>query len=351
MSGTMTDVFSGDAFSSVTLTTLVNERYPYVPTFLRDLGLAPAQGMLTLDAAFEEATGSIRMLSAIPRGAPPSQAGHPKGTVRKLPSYHFSREVEINADELLGIRARGSMNPQTLQNLIIERVDGPVGLKTEWAMTLEHMLLGMIDGIVYDADNTTVLYDFFNFFGVSRPAALNLSFSTGGADTNAIGVGVMQMKRSMVQALNGMPTNGAQLVILAGDNYFDSLVGSKEYSTSKRNGAMGNQDAADRIVETTPYSAVVYGGALWVNYRGSDDGSMVAVPTNEARAFLRGVPGLFQTLYAPADTFETVSAIGLPLYLLNNPERQTSKRAVFELQSNPLVACLRPLSLRRLTKS
>ena len=350
MSGTMTDIFSGDAFSSVTLTTLVNERYPYVPTFLRDLGLAPAQGMLTLDAAFEESTGSIRMLSAIPRGAPPSQAAHPKGMIRKLPSYHFSREVEINADELLAARARGTMNPQTLQNLIIERVDGPVGLKTEWAMTLEHMLLGMIDGVVWDADNTTKLYDFFTFFGVSRPAAVNIAFSGSGTDTAAINLAMIAMKRDMVKALNGMPTNGAQLVILCGDNYFDALVGSKEYVATKKIGATGNQDAAERIVETTPYAAVVYAGALWVNYRGSDD-STVQVPTDEARAFLRGVPGLFQTLYAPADTFETVSAIGLPLYLLNNPERQTSKRAVFELQSNPLVACTRPLSLRRLTKS
>jgi hypothetical protein len=35
--------------------------------------------------------------------------------------------------------------------------------------------------------------------------------------------------------------------------------------------------------------------------------------------------------------------------MLQRPERQTSSRRVFEIQSNPLVAVLRPRSLIRLT--
>ena len=95
-------------------------------------------------------------------------------------------------------------------------------------------------------------------------------------------------------------------------------------------------------------SSLQYASTTWVNYRGSDD-SLVAVPTNEARVFMAGVPGLFQTYFSPADTFETISEIGIPLYLLQRPEAQTSSRRVFELQSNPLVMCLRPQSLIRLT--
>jgi hypothetical protein len=225
-----------------------------------------------------------------------------------------------------------------------------VGLKVEWKLTLEHMLLGAIDGVVYDADNTTVLYDYFDWMGVVRPAPLVLNITGQTAETGEYEKFAMALRRAMILALTGMAFAGGQVVLLCGDNFFDALITSKELKAAKKNGAMGNQDAALKIAENSPYSAFAYAGIIWVNYRGTAD-SAVAVPTEEARAFMLGVPGLFQTLFAPADTFDTVGAEGLPLYLLNLPERQTSKRFTAELQSNPLIACLRPLSLRRITKS
>lgn len=350
MSGTMMDIFGGDAFSSVTLTTEVNRNFPYIPTFLRDLGIAPAQGMVTLDAAFESETGGIRLMSAIPRGAPPSQHGRTASSMRPLRAYHFSREVEVNADELLALRARGTLTPESAQGLMLQRTDGPAGLKVEWALTLEHMLLGAIDGVVYDADNTTILYDFYAWTGTTRPTAVNLPISTMTADTAIFDGFGTTVRRQITKALNGMAVGTGTLMSLCGDNFFDGLVTSKEIRAARKNGAMGNQDAALRIADNSPYSAFTYAGVVWVNYRGTDD-SIVSVPTDEARLFMAGVPGLFQTLYAPADTFETVSAVGLPLYLLFNASRQTEKRMVAELQSNPLIACLRPQSLLRLTKS
>ena len=350
MPQTMIDIFSGDAFSSVTLTNLVNQNFPFVPNFLTSLNLAPAEGMLTLDAAFDKITGGIRMISATPRGAPPSQSAVELGQMMKLPSVHLSREVEVNADELLNARAFGSLDPQTLQNLILRRTDGPTGLKMQLMMTNEHMLMGAVDGVVYDADNATILYDFFASFGVARPAPVVIKFNAvdNTDQTDLIGLAMMGIRRRMVRALNGMAIGGARLIILGGDNFFDALISSRELVKARQTAAFGQANAANTISQNYAFDSVVYAGATWVNYRGTDDG-IVSVPTNEARAFLAGVPGLFQTMYAPADTFETVSAIGLPFYLLNNFERQTSKRAVFELQSNPLLACLRPNSLQRIT--
>ncbi|WP_338661770.1 major capsid protein [Pararoseomonas sp. SCSIO 73927] len=350
MSGTMMDIFNGDAFTSVTLTSKVNETFPYVPTFLYDLGIAPAEGMVTLTAAFEEETGGIRLIPTSPRGAPPSQQTGTKAKLRKLDAVHFAREAHVNADELLALRGRGALTPETAQGLLLKRTDGPVGLKVEWKLTLEHMLLGAVDGVVYDADNSTVLYDYFDWMGTTRPDALNLPISTMTADTAVFEAFAMALRREMILALTGMAFAGGQVVVLCGDNFFDALITSKELKAAKKNGAMGNQDAALKIADNSPYSAFIYAGIVWVNYRGTLD-TKVSVPTDEARAFMLGVPGLFQTLFAPADTFDTVGAEGLPLYLLNLPERQTSKRFTAELQSNPLIACLRPRSLRRITKS
>ena len=350
MSGSMMDIFNGDAFSSVTLTAMVNQNYPYVPTFLQDRGIAPAQGMVTLDAAFEEETGGIRLIPSSPRAAPPSQQDRARPKMRKLTASHFAREAHVYADELLALRGRDALTPQTAQRLLLQRTDGPVGLKVEWKLTLEHLLLGAIDGVVLDADGTTELYNFYEWTGTTRPAAIDIPFSTMTDTSGILDKIALQIRREVIKALNGMALGGAQIVVLCGDNFYDDLITSKEVRAAKKNGATGNQDAAKRIAENTPYSAYQHAGILWVNYRGAE-GSGVQVPTNEARLFPEGVPGLFQTLYAPADTFDTVTAEGLPLYLLNLPERQTSKQFTAELQSNPLVACLRPQALRRLTKS
>jgi hypothetical protein len=136
--------------------------------------------------------------------------------------------------------------------------------------------------------------------------------------------------------------------MLCGDNFFDAIMTSQEWITARKTGAFGNADAADVLGMNLAYSSFVYSNIMWINYRGTDDASTVAVPTNEARAFMAGVPGLFQNFFAPADTFETISEVGLPFFLLQRPEAQTSSRRVFELQSNPLPACLRPLHLRRI---
>lgn len=351
MSGTIMDVFNGNAFSSVTLTDRVNTNYPEIPLMLTNMNIAQSSGMLTTTAAFEDVTGGIRLIPSSPRGAPPSQRANPTGALRYLNAQRFAREVEINADELLAARVRGGDVAQTLQNLIMERVDGPIGVRMDWALTMEHMLLGAIDGQVLDADNTKVLFDYYSWTGTSRPASVAIPFSTATKDTDKVSSAALAIKRQMSKALSGMAAVGVEIVVLCGDNFFDKLVGNPEARELLKVGAFGNPNGAMSISDYQPYSAIRFAGITWINYRGTDDNSTVAVPTDEARAFPRGVPGLFQILYAPADTFETVSTVGLPLYMLRRPSRQTESRAVWELQSNPIIACLRPTALLRLTMS
>ena len=344
----ITDIFSQDAFRNISLTAMVNEVVPYAPGFLSQLGLFTGDGMVTTDVALEELGGALRLISATPRGAPPSEQTHQKGAIRKLPSQHLAREATLNADELLALRAYGSLNAQTALNLLNRRIEGPVGLKVELAFTKEHMYLGAIDGTVYDGDNATVLYDYFGFYGITRPASMAIPLSTTTDKTGLIRVFAQQLRRAMVQALNGMALGEAKPVAICGDQFFDTLTGSQELVAAVRTGAFGNSDAADVLGLDLAYANVQYAGISWVNYRGDAAGA-VSVPTAEARAFMTGVPGLFQEFWAPADTFETVSAIGLPFYLLQRIEKQTSSRRVFELQANPALICLRPLHMRRIT--
>jgi hypothetical protein len=350
MADLIVDIFNQDAFTNISLTAFVNRNIPFYPGLLSKMNLFTGEGVYTKYVSFDELAGAISLIQTSPRGSPPSQADIIRGKTRVMEVVHLAREAEVNADELLAMRATGSLNLQTAQGLVEQRVEGPVGLRQQINATMEHLYLGAIDGQVYDADNSRLLYDWFSFFGVSRPTAINIPVSTMGTDTAILTQACTTIRRSMVLALQGMAMDGGRTVVLCGDNFFDALVVSKEVTAARKLGAMSSPNALAQITEILPYDAIVFGGITWINYRGSDDG-VIAVPTNEARAFMSGVPGLFQSFFAPADTFDTISGVGLPYYLLQRRERQTDSRRVFELQSNPLIACMRPKSLFRLTKS
>jgi hypothetical protein len=350
MPQTMIDVFSGDYFSSVTLTSLINQNYDYVPGLITGMNLATTEGITTLGVSFDDIAGGIRMISTTPRGAPPSQHAEVKGRTRVLYSVHMAREIQVNADELLNVRQFGTLNPQTLQNLITQRVNGPRGVKVELAGTLEHWWVGAIDGVVYDADGATVIWDYYAWTGTSRPTAVNIALSTTTSTTNLIRAAATTLKRQTILALNGLQITGAIPTVLCGDNFYDSLLNSAEIRELLKLGATGNPGVAIGLGTPNVWESFTYAGIEWINYRASTDG-LISIPTNEGRFFMRGVPGLWQMFFSPADTFETVSNVGLPFYLLNNQERQTSKMVVFELQTNPLLACIRPNSLVRITKT
>lgn len=346
------DIFNGDAFSNASMTSYVNENIPYIPGFLGSLGLFTAQGVYSKTVAFDDEDGSLSLISTSPRGSAPEQSKNQKGTTRYLDTVRLAREAVIYADQVSSVRLLGTANMlQTAERLVYKRIEGPVGLKAALGYTLEHFYLGAIDGVVYDADGTTQLWDYFAHYGVSRPTAIDFAFSTATSDGGTIAKQCMKLKRQMVGALNGLPTPaGARIVALCGDNFFDAAYTNKEVVKARQTGATGRPDASDIISQNKAYSSFEYGGVTWVNYRGSEDGK-VAIDTDAARAFMVGVPGLFQTFFSPADTWDFVNTEGLPSYLLQREERQTSSARAFEIQANPLTMCMRPKSLARLTKS
>lgn len=345
------DIFNGDAFGAASMTNYVNMNIPFVPGFLGSLGLFPGQGVYTTTVAFDDENGNLSLIQSSPRGSAPSQSQGTKGKLRHINTVRLSREAVITADQVAGVRVLGTSNElQTAERLVWKRVEGPTGLKAELGYTHEHMYLGAIDGQVYDADGETVLWDYFSFYGVNRPNAVNFAFSTTTAESAIITDTCMKKKRLMVKALNGFPLAGAMIVNLCGDNFFDAFYNSKEVVATRRTAGQGNMEAPKIISENKAYSSIRYADEIWVNYRG-DDAGKVAVPTDEGRSFMMGVPGLFSTYFAPADTWEFVNTEGLPSYVFQRPERQTSSQRAFEIQSNPLPMCLRPLHMRRLTKS
>ncbi len=87
--------------------------------------------------------------------------------------------------------------------------------------------------------------------------------------------------------------------------FFADLVAHKEVRETYLNTAAA-ADLRGRVGEE-----VSFGGISFRRYRG---GLGFGVPTDKAYFYPEGVEGLFEIYFAPADTFETVNTLGLPLY-------------------------------------
>lgn len=346
----LSDIFKGDPFTAITLTASINN-VPFTPQLLGSIGLYAADGVRTVDIAIEQVNGALSVIQTSPRGSAPEQQDNEKRNWRKATAVHFARERSVNADEVQGAIAGGMINGQpplqTAESLINDRLNGPFGLRAAAELTHEYHRLGGIKGIVVDKDGAE-LFNWFDFFGIAALADHNTNFGALTATDGTFETECTQLKRDMMKELNGLPIAQLQPIVFCGDNYFDQVYSNKEVKADRRTRDTGRD--ADVFSQNKAFSNIVFGGINFVNYRGTDDG-VVGIDADEGRLFPYGVPGLFQMLFAPADIMGLTNEKGLPVFAFMPPERQTSRQAVVEAQSNPLTFCARPRALRRLTKS
>lgn len=345
------NVFTGDAFSAVTLTNRINN-VPYSPQLLGAMGLYQVDGVRTTEIAVEERNGTLTVVATSERGAAPTEVDHPKRKLRKATVSHIAIEAHVNADEAQDAFADGLITgmPQleTAEGLIDDKLNGPFGLRARLELTMEYHRLGGLKGIVLDKDGTTELYNWFTFFGVSALADHNTNFGALTTDGGTFEVECTQLQRDAMRELEGLPLTGARMVAFCGDNYYDQVYSNKEVKAARKIRDTGRD--SEVFGKNKAFSSFDYGGIAWVNYRGTKDGA-VGINTDQARLFPMGVPGLFQMVFGPPDIMGMTNMKGLPVHAFMPPEKQTSRRATVEAQSNPLTLCTRPRSLRLLTKT
>ena len=135
----------------------------------------------------------------------------------------------------------------------------------------------------------------------------------------------------------------ARIIALCGDDFFDQLVNHAEVRQTYL-----NHEAAAALREPTAFSTFRYAGVDWINYRGTDDGSTVAVTNDEAKFFPANAPGVFQVAWGPGEFMNTVNQPGVPIRPMVLPDPSGREAFVnIEVYSYPLYLCTRPLVLRR----
>lgn len=247
-----------------------------------------------------------------------------------------------------------------LRSRLVAAAGGRVALRT--VLTLwENMMLGAVQGVVYDADGS-VIVDWFSEWGIAKSAPFSM-----GLDDPAIVVEgkARAVLRGLIQKSAGNWTADSYGMAMCGDDFFDALSGHKSVRETFLNtadaqllnrafGVAGSED--ESLLGSTP--ALALGGIVFTNYRGVDDfddnaavGSKagLGIKSDEARVFPVNVPGAFQKAFAPGEGFESVNTIGLPMYSLMLRDEKRNFWVRPEVYSYPLFICTRPEMLLTLT--
>jgi hypothetical protein len=328
----MLDVFKADGFSVTSLTNAVN-KMPYVPGRAGEVIDWNEQGIATTTLMIEEQSGTLTLINPTGRGGPGVSVAKDKRKVRNLNVPHIQIDDAIMADEVQGIRAFGQESQvQTVQDLVNMRMQQHLTLKID--PTLEYQRVGAVRGIILNPDGST-LYNLFTEFNVSQPSevAFDLTNASGGAVRKTC----TAIVRTIAAALGGIPFTG--VYAFCSDTFWDDLIANVEVRATYL-----NQAEASQLRAGVAFERFNFGGITFENYRGATTGSTQFVLTDKAHFFPVGVPGFWNTVYAPADYIETVNTIGRPRYAKQIP-MDNDKGVRLEVQSNPLSYAVRPNAL------
>ena len=334
----MLNPFSNDAFNMVALTAAIN-KIPNNYGRVEQLGLMPPEGVRTRTILIEEMSCVLNLLPTMPVGAPGTLGTQAKRKVRSFVIPHIPHDDVVLPEEVQGLRAFGSESDlETLSNLIARKLQN---IRNKHAITLEHLRMGALKGVILDADGST-LYDLYSEFGITAKT-VNIALGT---NTTEVLLKILEVKRHIEDNLRGEFMTG--IYCLCSQGFFDALTTHSKVKEAfqyfQRNQQLGNDYRA----------GFTFGGITFEGYRGqaTDAAGTVRkfIADDEAHFFPLGTASTFRTYFAPADFNETANTLGLPLYAKQAP-RKFERGTDVHTQSNPLPICLRPEVLVKGTKA
>jgi hypothetical protein len=330
--------FTSDAFNTISLTLGIN-RIPNMYGRLNELGLFPERGVPTRQIMVEEMQGVLNLLPTKPVGSPATVGTVGKRKVRSLMIPHIPHDDVVLPEEVQGVRAFNSEN--MLESQAAKMAEKLANMRNKHAITLEHLRMGALKGIILDADAST-LYNLYTVFNITQKV-INFEFTD--ADLEVISV-CLSVKRHIEDHLFGEVMTDVRALV--SPEFYDALTTHVSVKDAfkfyqQQQNLSGDYRKGFRFGEIT-----------FEEYRGQatdiDGNVRKFIAADEGHAFPMGTQTTFLNYFAPADFNEAVNTIGLPVYAKQEP-RKMGRGWDIHTQSNPLPICHRPEVLVKFTMS
>ena len=329
------DVFNTDIFSTISLSGMV-DKVDYKPEFLGSLGIFTPNPVRDRTVWVDSRSGGLELIQTSADGSAPEEKALDSRTARSFKTQRLAKSKTIYASEIASWRAFGTESENSVvmteYNRYMEKVRADIEL------THELHRLGALQGILLDADGSTI-FDYFSEFSETNVAAINFALST--ATTN-VRTKCHEVTRGMRRSAKG--TGAFEVHSITGDDFFDLLI---EHANVKD--AYLSWSAAADLAQGKAFGSFRFGGITWHNYRGTDNNSDVAVGLKEAKFFPVGAANMFTHIQGPGEAIANVGAPGQNIYSMNIRDRDRDMWVKNEQYSYPLFMCQQPGVLRKAT--
>jgi hypothetical protein len=334
----MINPFESGAFDMTSLTASIN-LLPNMYGKLESLKLFPQKSVRTRNISVEEQNGVLSLLPTQVPGGSATVGTRGKRKMRSFSIPHIPHDDVVLPEEVQGIRAFGSETElQAMANVITDHLQS---MRNKHAITLEHLRMGALKGVILDADGSELV----NLYSEFEITPKSVSFALGTTTTD-VKKKCLEVVRHVEDNLRGEFMTGVHCLV--SPEFFDALTSHSKVKEAYERWQEGSALRDDMR------SGFTFGGITFEEYRGQatdPDGNVRRfIAANEGHCFPIGTAESFVTYFAPADFNETVNTLGLPLYAKQCP-RKFDRGTDLHTQSNPLPMCLRPGVLVKLSAS
>jgi hypothetical protein len=309
---------------------------------INELGIFEDRGITQHTATLEYSQGSLGLITDQVRGAK-NLAN--KDDVRKLITYpvaHFPLDDYISPNDLVGIRAYGTMDAAENEAAVIARKLQRI--RQSHAATIEAARAYAITNLAPYAPNGTVAGDYAADYGVTRTS---VDFVLGTSTTDIIG-----KIESVISTVQDNVQNGGvinDIVVLASPEFFTKLIAHAKVAAAFQYYSSTQEPLRNRLGSGL-YRRFEMGGLTVIEYRGSYNGQRL-IPAGKAYAVPRGVQDMFLSIWSPANKFSLVGTVGESsgyVFTYRSPE---DEKIVVQSEHNALHVVTRPAATVELTTS
>lgn len=328
-------------YTAVQLTGTIN-KIPNIYGLLNELNVFPARGIRTTLVEVRRENGTLAVLPATDRGAPPSVAKRQPGDalyfeVPHIP--HMDRIDPLDLQNMLRVVAE-TASFKTLDEEMAQRM---IAIRNKHAITLEWLRMGALKGLITDG-NGAPIYDLFASFNIARPV-IYFDLSNNSADIDGA---CDLLFRTIATALRGEVMSGIE--VLCSTSFFSAFVAHPKvqkfwlnWQNAEKLANIERVSAGGQMGRTFDYQRI-----RWREYYGVAPIVVAGVPTSapfveDTLGFARplGTLDTFVTYFAPANDIRYVNQMGQEVYV--SPKILDHGEGVeLKSESDPLPICRRP---------
>lgn len=310
------DIFHSDPFNRVDMVEAINIA-PGVPTRIKNMGLfANGRGTLTPDIAIKVNQKKHLIIKTAARGSDPEYNNTDPKEIRLIRAPHLPQKDAVMADELIS-----AYHSDSLEMTVNDKIED---MKVNHDLTHEWHMLNAIRGQVLDADGTSVVYDWYDFFDLTRRV---FTFTAGVYEL------CEDIKRHVSKSLGFTVFGGIHVFVE--ESGFRKIVRDADVLRD-----YDRLNMSEHARTNHAFNSVTLYGVTFEEYAGYFDDTTPFVEVDRGYGFPMG-GNHFKRYNAPAPQTSAVHKRGLPYYMT---KKLLDHEAGIEIKSNsnPLFVNERP---------